>query len=115
VAATAADDLLQPSVLSHARSPLIYLFGVVVAVALVVLAPRARSLPLALGAGVAAGGALATAVCGVAWSGGVPNPLVRGEVAFNLADVAIAVGVVVLIAAALAELWRQRGRLHEPV
>jgi hypothetical protein len=102
-------------VLSHARSPLIYVFGAAVASALIRLAPRARSLPLALGAGIAAGGALATDVCGVAWRDGVPNPLVHGEVAFNLADVAIALGVAGVVAAALAEIWRQRGRLHEPV
>ncbi len=92
-----------------------YAFGAAVSFALVWLAPRARSLPLALGAGVAAGGALATAVCGVAWRSGVPNPLDHGGVAFNLADVAIGLGVPFVVAAALAELWRQRGRLHEPV
>jgi lipoprotein signal peptidase len=103
-------------VLSHERSPLIYVFGAAVATALIWLAPRARSLPLALGAGIAAGGALATDVCGLAWrAAGVPNPLVHGGLAFNLADVAIGLGVAVVVAAALAEIWRRRGHLREPV
>ena len=67
-----------------------------------------------LGAGIAAGGALATFVSGLAW-GGVPDPLVRGGIAFNLADVAIAAGDALLLAAALLHAWTNRTRLREPV
>lgn len=115
VAATVADDLLQPSVLSHQRSPAIYAGALVLAAALLILAPRVRSLPVALGAGLASGGAVATLVCGVAWRGGVPNPLTRGDVAFNVADVAIAAGVALVVGGALAHAWMHRGDLFQPV
>src|SRR4051794_15335256 len=78
VAATVVDDLLQPSVLSHERSASLYAGGVVVAAALLLLAPRIGSLVVSLGSGLAAGGAFATVACGLAWRGGVPNPLTRG-------------------------------------
>jgi lipoprotein signal peptidase len=45
----------------------------------------------------------------------VPDPLVRGGVAFNLADVAIAAGDALLLAAALLHGWTNRARLREPI
>jgi lipoprotein signal peptidase len=115
VAATVADDLLQPSVLSHERSLVVYAAGVLLAAALLALTPRIGSRLLSLGSGLASGGALATVVCGIAWRGGVPNPLTRGDVAFNLADLAIALGVVLLIGGALLHGWLERDRLFESV
>ncbi|HKB94930.1 MAG TPA: hypothetical protein VKC62_11945 [Gaiellaceae bacterium] len=115
VAATLADDLVAPSRLSHARSPVTLAGSGLLAVALLLLAPRARSLGMSLGAGIAAGGAAATLVAGVAWRDGVPNPLVRGGIAFNLADLAIAAGDALLLGAALLHGWRHRDRLLEPV
>jgi lipoprotein signal peptidase len=115
LAATLVDDAVAPSRLSHARSPL-GLFGAgLLAVALLVFVPRARSVAMSLGAGIAAGGAAATLVAGAAWRGGVPNPLVRGGIAFNVADVAIAAGDALLLAAALLHGWRNRARLTQPV
>ena len=115
VAATLVDDALVPSRLSHARSPVALAGAGLLAAALLVLVPRARSLAMSLGAGVAAGGAAATLLAGLAWRSGVPNPLVRGGIAFNLADVAIAAGDALLIGGAMLHAWRNRGRLHEPV
>jgi hypothetical protein len=115
VAATIVDDLLQASRLSHARSPVGLAGAGALAAALLVLVPRARSVAMSLGAGIAAGGAAATLVAGVAWRGGVPNPLVRGGIAFNIADVAIAVGDALLLGAALFHAWRHRGGLTQPV
>jgi len=115
VAATLADDLLQPSRLSHARSPLGLAGAGALAAALLALVPRARSAAMSLFAGVAAGGAAATLVAGVAWRGGVPNPLVRGGIAFNLADVAIGAGDALLIGAALLYAWRNRAQLLDAV
>jgi len=40
---------------------------------------------------------------------------VQGGVAFNLADLAIAVGDAVLVAGACAHGWRNRARLRQPV
>ena len=79
------------------------------------LAPRVGSLPVSVGAGLASGGSLATLVCGLAWRHGVPNPRVGGDVAFNIADVAIAVGVGLLIGGALLTSWLERDRLRQPV
>ena len=109
------DDLLQPSVLSHERSPALYAGGIVLAAALLVLTPRIGSPLVSLGGGLASGGALANVVCGIAWGGGVPNPLMRGGVAFNLGDLAIGGGVLLLIGGALLHGWFNRQRLFEPL
>jgi hypothetical protein len=114
VAATLVHDAIMPSRLSHPRPLAVLLAAFVVAAALLTLAPRVRSLAVALGAGVTAGGALATLVAGLAWSDGVPNPLVRGGIAVNLADVAIAAGDALLVSAALVHAWTHRARLREP-
>jgi lipoprotein signal peptidase len=99
----------------HARSAGVLVLAGALAAALLALAPRVPSLAVALGAGIAAGGALGTVVSGIAWSEGVPNPIVRGGIAFNVADVAIAAGDALLLAAALAHAWANRSRLREPV
>jgi len=115
LAATLVHDAIVPSRLSHPR-PLVLLVGAgVLAAGLLTLAPRVRSLAVALGAGVAAGGALATLVAGLAFADGVPNPFAQGGIAFNLADVAIAVGDVLLVSGALVHAWTNRARLREPV
>lgn len=115
VVATIVDDVAAPSRFSHARSPLMLAGAGALAVALLLVAPRAASPAISLGAGIAAGGAAATLIAGAAWRDGVPNPLVRGGVAFNLADLAIAGGDTLLLAAALMHAWRHRDRLTEPV
>lgn len=101
--------------LSDARSPVVYVGGVLLAGALLALTPRVGSRSVSLGSGLAAGGALATVLSGIAWRGGVPNPLTRGDIAFNVADLAIALGVVLLVGGALAHGWRERDRLFAPI
>jgi len=115
VVATLVDDALAPSRQSHARSPVALAGAGALAAELLFLVPRARSLVMSLGAGIAAGGAAATLVAGLAWRDGVPNPLVRGGIAFNVADLAIAGGDALLIAAAMWHAWRQRDRLYQPI
>ncbi|MDE3024600.1 MAG: hypothetical protein KGI93_03415, partial [Acidobacteriota bacterium] len=85
------------------------------AAALLVLVPRAHSPAMSLGGGIAAGGAAATLVAGALWRDGVPNPIVRGGIAFNLADLAIGAGDALLLGAALHHGWRNRGRLTQPI
>lgn len=101
--------------LSHERSPVVYAGGLLLAAALLALTPRIGSRLVSLGSGLASGGALATIVGGIAWRGGVPNPLTRGEVAFNVSDLAIVLGVVLLIGGALLHGWLERDRLFESV
>ncbi len=99
----------------HPRPLWLLAVGAAAAGVVLVLAPRVPSLTLSLGAGTAAGGALGTFVAAMVWSRGVPDPLVRGSVAFNLADVAIAAGDAILVASALFVAWRRRHQLRQPV
>jgi lipoprotein signal peptidase len=87
--------------------------------ALVVFVPRLPSRAASLGAGLAAGGALGNLVSVLAWTQGVPDPLVvagaRYGIAFNLADVSAVVGDAMLVSAAVVYGLRNRSRLREPV
>jgi hypothetical protein len=104
-------------VLSHPRPPAVYALAALLAGALLLLAPRARSRPVALGAGIAAGGALATLLGGggILWSGGVPNPLAAHGVAFNVADLAIGAGDALPVGGVLLHAWLHRQRLRDAV
>jgi lipoprotein signal peptidase len=105
---------LSPTPFHHARSPVVFALAAAIAAALLVLAPRVRSLGVALGAGIAAGGALGTLVSGLAWSG-VPDPLVQGGIAFNVSDLAIAFGDALLLGAVLVHAWTHRHELGQPI
>jgi lipoprotein signal peptidase len=114
-AADLAHELIAGSAFHHERS-----FGAVavmafVAVALLAVVPRMRSLPVVLGAGIAAGGAVGNLVSALAWSAGVPDPLVVRDVAFNLADVFVLAGDALLLASAAVYALRNRNRLRQPV
>ncbi|MEP6813343.1 MAG: hypothetical protein ABI990_10165 [Actinomycetota bacterium] len=115
LAATLVDDATAPSAIKHPRPFFVLALAGMIAVALLAFAPRIRSEVIALGAGVAAGGALATLVSGLAWAGGVPDPLVAGGVAFNLADLAIAAGDALLVIGVCAHAWANRADLSRPV
>jgi lipoprotein signal peptidase len=106
---------LSPTPFHHARSPVWLAVAIALAFALLAVAPRAPSAAVALAGGVAAGGALGNAVSALVWSAGVPDPIVYGAYAFNLADVAVVAGVCALVTAALATAWANRGRLREPI
>jgi lipoprotein signal peptidase len=108
-----------PAAYHHVRSPaVVALAGVVIAL-LVALVPRLPSTAASLGAGLAAGGALGNLVSVLAWSDGVPDPLVvaggRYGIAFNLADVFAVGGDAMLLSAAVLYSLRNRARLGEPV
>ena len=107
-------EALAPTPFHHVRPAAVFVLAGVIAVALLALAPRLPSLGVALGAGLAAGGALGTAVSGFAWNG-VPDPLVGGGIAFNLSDVAIGAGDAILIASVLVHAWTHRVHLREPI
>jgi lipoprotein signal peptidase len=121
--AAAAVDLsekaLAGTTLHHLRSPFALLLMAAVAAGLLVLVPRIPSGAIAVGAGIAAGGALGNLVSALVWSEGVPDPIVvrvaAGGVAFNLADVFVLTGDAVLLCAAAVHALRNRGRLRERV
>jgi lipoprotein signal peptidase len=113
--ATLVHDALVPAQLSHPRPLAVLLGAVAVGSLLLLLVPRVPSAAMAAGAGVAAGGAFATCVAGLAWSAGVPDPISRGGLAFNLADVSIALGDALLLTGLLLHAWTNRARLREPI
>jgi lipoprotein signal peptidase len=86
-----------------------------VAIALVVVVPRMHSLPVVLGAGIAAGGAVGNLLSALAWGAGVPDPLVLGDVAFNLADLFVLAGDALLLTSAAVYALRNRDRLRQPL
>lgn len=100
--------------LVHERgSGYLLLAGVAAAWALALVAVGSPG--LAFAGGVLLGGAAGNLLSLPVW-GGVPNPLVAGPVAFTVADVAAALGGLVLVPVAVGSLaWRRREGLHEPV
>ena len=119
----AAIDLLHktftPAEFHHARNQFVALIMAAVIGALVALVPRIPSTAAALGAGVACGGALGNLVSLLAWSRGVPDPLVligaRHALAFNLADLFALTGDALLVGATVLYGLRHRERLRERI
>jgi len=115
----AAIDLLHKEFTSaefhHARTPYVAPVVGALVVALVVLVPRVPSNAAALGAGIACGGAVGNLVSLLAWSQGVPDPLVflgaKYGLAFNLADLFAVSGDALLLSAVILHGLHQRGRL----
>jgi lipoprotein signal peptidase len=104
-------------VLAHPRSA-IYVLGIAVASAVWAGAILlTRSVSIALGGGVLAGGAAGNLASLALWPAvpGVPNPIVAGGLAFNLADLAVAVGLALVLCATTVFAARNRERLREPV
>ena len=115
LAAVLADEALTPTPFHHARSAAALVLMAVLAVLVLGFVPRVPSGGAALGAGVAAGGALAMLVSAVVWQQGVPDPLVGGDYAFNLADVALALGDAMFLAAVLVFAWHNRRNLRQAI
>ncbi len=103
----------------HPRPQFVALIMAGVIAALVVLVPRIPSTAAALGAGIACGGALGNFVSLLAWSQGVPDPLVlvgrTHALAFNLADLFALTGDGLLVSAAVLYGLRHRERLRERI
>lgn len=98
----------------HERSAAYVVVVIVLLTAWAIAILAARSLSLALGGGVAAGGALGNLASLALWPG-VPNPLTVDAIAFNLADVFVLAGFVLVAGSALAVATRSPERLREPV
>lgn len=115
-----AEKGLASGALHHRRSLAAFALMAMLAIALVVVGPRLPTLPAALGAGIAAGGAVGNLVSGLVWwRSGVPDPLfvaAGGDaVAFNLADLAVLSGDALLLSAAAVFALRNRHRLRLPI
>jgi lipoprotein signal peptidase len=105
------------SVFPHPRSAF-YALGVVTVSGLWAAAILlTRSASIAFGGGVFVGGAAGNVASLALWPSvdGVPNPLVARDVAFNLADVAVVLGLALVLVGAAVFAMGNRGRLGEPV
>jgi lipoprotein signal peptidase len=73
-----------------------------------------RSTAIALAAGPLVGGAAGNGISLAIWPG-VPNPILVGTVAFNVADLGVALGLVLLLVTTVSFGVRNRARLSEPI
>lgn len=111
-------DLVQKArepVYGHPRGAGYVLVAAVLTVLLVALVPRVPSFALSIAAGVAAAGALGNLLSALIWRGGVPNPIVAGGLAFNVADVCAVAGAAGLVVGAAIVALRNPSLLREPV
>jgi len=98
----------------HERSAL-YAAGIVpICLAWAVAVVLLRSPAIALAAGPLVGGAAGNGLSLALWQG-VPNPLVVDEVAFNVADLGVALGLALLLPTTVSFAIRNRERLFEPI
>lgn len=119
-AAVAAVDLVHKAVtpsnaaLAHDRSWLYLAGGTVVSLVWAGLITLTRSPSIAFAGGVLLGGATGNLASVALWPEGVPNPLVAGGIAFNVADVSAVLGLLLLVPAIVVFAVRNRGRLFDP-
>ena len=82
---------------------------------LVLFVPRVPSRALAVAGGIAAAGAFGNFVSALAWRGGIPNPIVAGQIAFNIADLCAVVGAVALVLGCALFALRNPQLLRQPI
>jgi lipoprotein signal peptidase len=102
-------------VYGHPRSVVYVVFAAALTVLLVQFVPRVPSRALAVAGGVAAAGAFGNLVSALAWRGGVPNPIVVGELAFNVADLCAVTGAVALVVGCALFALRNPALLRQPI
>jgi lipoprotein signal peptidase len=113
-----AIDLAQKAsapVYGHPRGVAYVIVAAMLTVFLVLFVPRVPSRPLAIAGGVAAAGAFGNFVSALAWRGGIPNPIVAGDVAFNVADICAVTGAVGLVVGATLFALRHPALLRQPI
>jgi lipoprotein signal peptidase len=114
----AAVDLGQKAsapVYGHPRGVAYVVIAAALTVLLVLFVPRVPSRALAVAGGVAAAGALGNLVSALAWRGGIPNPIVVGEIAFNVADLCAVTGAAALVLGAVVFALRNPALLRHPI
>jgi lipoprotein signal peptidase len=113
-----AVDLAQKAsapVYGHPRGVVYMLVAAALTAFLVLFVPRVPSRALAVAGGIAAAGAFGNLVSALAWRGGIPNPIVVGEVAFNVADLCAVGGAIALVVGAVVFALRNPALLRQPV
>jgi hypothetical protein len=117
-AALVVPDLVQKAsapVYGHPRSAVYMALAAAMLAVLVALVPRVPSRALAVAAGVACAGIAGNLVGALAWRDGIPNPIVLGDIAFNLADVYAVLGAGALVFTAALFALTHRDLLRQPV
>jgi hypothetical protein len=103
----------------HQRTHLELLAILIISAAAVYFVPLARSRLITVGAGFMVGGGVGNALSIVVFPLGVPNPFAVSEsgwtIAFNLADVCVAIGFVLMTTGVWGLSIRLRQDLRRPV
>jgi lipoprotein signal peptidase len=102
-------------VYGHPRGVFYVLFAAALTLLLVLFVPRVPSRTLSVAGGVAAAGAFGNLVSALAWRGGIPNPIVVGELAFNVADLCAVTGAVTLVIGCALFAVRNPALLRQPI
>ena len=102
-------------VYGHARGVLYLLVATAITAVLVLFVPRVPSRALAVAGGVAAAGAFGNLVSALVWRGGIPNPIVVGDLAFNVADLCAVTGAIALVLGAVLFALRHPALLRQPI
>ena len=116
-----AVKLIEPTEtgLYHKRTYFELVVILAVSATTVFVIPLASSRMIAVGAGLMVGGGIGNALSIAVFPLGVPNPFViaHGDwtIAFNLADVSVGIGFVLMTAGVWILAARRRHELHEPV
>ncbi len=102
-------------VYGHPRGPGYVVVAAGLTLLLVLFVPRVPSRALAVAGGIAAAGAFGNLVSALAWRRGVPNPIVVGEVAFNVADLCAVGGAAALVLGCVVFGLRHPALLRQPI
>jgi hypothetical protein len=109
------DEIVSPTLPDYYHTRPLSIVATMVAVTALgcVAFPRTGSRGIAVAGGLMVGGGIANTISFLAWGRGIPNPIVsyRLGAAFNLADLAVAAGFVLLVPAAIVFALRHRHEL----
>ena len=99
----------------HPRGAVYLLVATAITMLLVLFVPRVPSRALAVAGGVAAAGAFGNLVSALVWRGGIPNPIVVGDVAFNVSDLCAVLGAIALVLGAVLFALLHPALLRQPI
>lgn len=102
-------------VYGHPRGAGYVLVAAALTVLVVLAVPRVPSRALALAGGIASAGAFGNFVSALAWRGGIPNPIVAGQIAFNVADLCTVIGAAALVLGCALFALRNPTLLRQPI
>jgi lipoprotein signal peptidase len=102
-------------VYGHPRGVVYVVVAGAITLLLVLSVPRVPSRALAVAGGVAAAGAFGNLVSALVWRGGIPNPIVMGQIAFNVADLCAVTGAIAVVLGAVLFALRHPALLRQPI